>query len=85
MTRYIQFVEENVDGCGTDVKVMVAIESDLCLTPAYGEQLKVAIAKIKQEWRHDEWNTDEIIAEAMSRVFGHGKWTFVGPDIFVEF
>lgn len=85
MIRYIKFVEENVDGCGSDVDVVIAIESDLCLTPAYTAALKKAISEIKKEWAEDEWDTDAIVGEAMSRVFGDAKYTLVFPDICVYF
>lgn len=85
MTRYIKFVEENVDGCGTDAEVVIAIESDLCLTPACATALKKAVSEIKQEWGEDEWDTDAIVGEAMSRVFGDTKYTLVWPDVCVYF
>ena len=85
MTRYIQFVEENADGCGTDINVIIAVEADLCLTPAYEERLKNAISEIKREWLPEDCGMDAIIEEAMSRVFGDIEYTCVCPDICVCF
>lgn len=85
MTRYIKFVEENVDGCGTDAEVVIAIESDLCLTPAYVTALTNAISDIKKEWDEDDWDTDAVVEEAMTRVFGDVDYTVVYPDICIVF
>lgn len=85
MTRYIKFVEENVDGCGTDAEITIAIEADLCLTPAYATALTNAISDIKKEWGEDDWDTDAVVEEAMTRVFGDVDYTIVCPDICVVF
>lgn len=85
MTKYIQFVEENADGCGTDVEVIIAIESDLCLTPAHVTALANAISNIKKEWSGDDWDIDAVVEEAMARVFGDIDYTCICPDICVCF
>ena len=86
MTQIIQFTEKDVDGCGTDVDALIALETGLCLTHGHVMRLKSAIRDINQEWEPEMWDTNDVINEAMRRVFGKdAEYQFITPDIAVEF
>ena len=85
MLQIVRFVEQDVDGCGTDVEAMVWVETDADLCSGYTERLEQAVAETKRELV-DEWSTDELIDGAMKRVFGDDvKCGGIWADIEVVF
>lgn len=84
LNQIISFVERDVDGCGTDVGVMVLIKTDSALTAEHKEKLLCAIEDAKNEI--EEWDTDTVVNEAMERVFGEdAEYEYIIADIEVEF
>lgn len=84
--QIIRFIEKNVDGCGSDAEVMVIVDVNNPLTSDHATRLEAEIASIKSEWDDSLWDTDELVEEALLRVFGSGvKTEIVLPDIYVEF
>lgn len=86
LNQIIRFVERDIDGCGTDAEVMVLLKTDMVLTRGHKERLEKAIEDIRNEWEDDEWDTDSVVEEAFTRVFGTDvEVETIIPDIEVEF
>lgn len=86
LNQIIRFVERDIDGCGTDAEVMVLLKTDMLLTRGHKERLEKAIEDIRNEWEDDEWDTDSVVEEAFTRVFGTDvEVETLIPDIEVEF
>lgn len=86
LNQIIRFVERDIDGCGTDAEVMVLLKTDMVLTRGHKERLEKAIEDIRNEWENDEWDTDSVVEEAFTRVFGTDvEVETIIPDIEVEF
>ena len=62
MKQVIKFIDENVDGCGTNVEVLIQVEGKLQLTSAVLQETKDVIKRYKIE--NDLWCTDEVVDEA---------------------
>lgn len=84
MKQVINFIEKNVDGCGTDVSVMIMVDTDLVLTAGHRERLLAAIEEIKNKLA-GEWDTDTLINEAMVKVFDEEEYEVLLPDLTIEF
>lgn len=72
MKELIKFIEENVDGCGTNAEVMYAVEcghGDF-LTNGHRYRLEKELEEIKKQADSEDWDTDTMVEEAMKRVFG---------------
>ena len=82
MLQIIRFLEEDVDGCGTDIEAMISIETDFALTFGHKKRLSEAVEEAKEEL--EEWDTDTLINIAMEKVFGE-QGEAVYPDIEVIF
>ena len=49
MKQIINFIDADVDGCGTDVETMIQIEGDQALTNGAIKRIKDAIERYKKE------------------------------------
>lgn len=86
LNQIIRFVERDIDGCGTDAEVMVLLKTDMLLTRGHKERLEKVIEDIRSEWEDDEWDTDSVVEEAFTRLFGTDvEVETLIPDIEVEF
>ena len=86
LNQIIKFVETDVDGCGTNAEVMILVKTDMLLTRGHKERLEKAIEDIRNEWEDDEWDTDSVVKEAFTRVFGNDvEYEVILPDIEIEF
>lgn len=86
LNQIIRFIERDIDGCGTDAEVIVLLKTDMLLTRGHKERLEKAIEYIKSEREDDEWDTDSVVEEAFTRVFGTDvEVETIIPDIEVEF
>ena len=86
LNQIVRFVERDIDGCGTDAEVMVLLKADMVLTRGHKERLEKSIEDIRNEWEDDEWDTDSVVEEAFTRVFGTDvEVETIIPDIEVEF
>lgn len=84
-TQIIKFVERDIDGCGTDVEIMVCVKTEFYSTRDYIERLQSSIKDIKKEY-YGEYDTDFLIEESMKRVFGENTdWECISPDLEVMF
>lgn len=63
MKRIINFIDENVDGCGTDVSVYVQIEGDADITNGVLNRTKNVIEDYKAH-NNNEYTTDDVVEEA---------------------
>lgn len=80
----IKFVEQNVDGCGTDVDVLIGINMEI-KSDDY-QKFMDTIEELKTELTPDEWDTDTVVEMVMGRVFGEdADWFFVNPQMVIEF
>lgn len=86
MMQIIKFTDVDVDGCGTDAEVMVLLKTNMLLTRGHKERLEKAIKDIRKECEDDKWDTDSVVEEAFTRIFGTDVEvkTFI-PDVEVEF
>ena len=86
LNQIIKFVETDVDGCGTNAEVIILVKTDMLFTRGHKERLEKAIEDIKNEWEDDEWDTDSVVEEAFTRVFGNDvEYEVILPDIEIEF
>lgn len=86
LNQIIKFVETDVDGCGTNEEVIILVKTDMLFTRGHKERLEKAIEDIKNEWEDDEWDTDSVVEEAFTRVFGNDvEYEVILPDIEIEF
>ena len=49
MTQIINFIDTDVDGCGTDVETMIQIKGEQALTNGAVKRIKDAIERYKKE------------------------------------
>lgn len=63
MKRIINFIDENVDGCGTDISVYVQIEGDTDITNGVLACTKNVIEDYKA-CNKNEYTTDDVIEAA---------------------
>ena len=86
LNQIIKFVEKDVDGCGTDAEVTLLLRTEFPLTNGHRERLEKAITDIREEWEPEEQDTDSVVTEAFTRVFGADvEVETIVPDIEVEF
>lgn len=62
-----EIVEADVDGCGTDASVYVA--SPDVLSPKEEDVLKKCLDGVKSNRSADDWDTDDMVDEALERFF----------------
>lgn len=84
--QLIHFTEKNVDGCGTDAELLLAVETNEPLTKEHQQNLARVIEDIRHEWEPEECDTDSVVEEAMTRIFGeNARYHTVTPDISIVF
>lgn len=84
--QYIKFIENDVDGYGTDVDLYIKIDTVLPVTASYVTKLQEALANIKSEQPTNACDIYSMIREAVQRVFGpEQEFEFVNCDLIVEF
>lgn len=75
---YIELTDVDVDGCGTDVTVMMEIDSD-GLTTGTVDRIQEAISNYKQE-NEGEWDSDGCFDAAAEQLEKEGyKVKYVLP------
>ena len=81
----IKFTEKNVDGCGTDAEVTILAKTSLPLSEVQ-ERLTKTIENMEKEVEEKMWDTDSVVYEACTKVFGSDmEWRVLGPDIEIIF
>lgn len=83
MKQVIKFIDKNVDGCGTNVEVLIQVEGKLQLTSAVLQETKDVIKRYKIE--NDLWCTDEVVDEACKFLETKGYMcNYAAPQIDAE-
>ena len=59
--KYVRFTEKNVDGCGTDVDVIIKVKTSW---PVNSKELTAVIERLKNTVSKDDWDTDSLISAA---------------------
>ncbi len=65
--KYVRFTEKNVDGCGTDVDVIIKVKTSW---PVNSKELTAVIERLKNTASKDDWDTDSLISAACEEFFG---------------
>lgn len=83
---YVELVEQNVDGCGTDISIMLEVKRDAPISPVMMKShMQNAIDMYKDE-NPGEWDTDGCFDAAIKRLQDHGyKVKIVTPTISLKF
>lgn len=85
MKQIINFINTDVDGCGTDVETMIQIEGDQALTNGAIKRVKDAIERYKKEV-YDEYSTDDVVEAACRQLDREGyKCEHLSEDVTIEF
>lgn len=85
MEQFINFIDVNVDGCGTDVTVSVRVVGEKSLTQEIVEKINAAISDYKEEYA-GEWDTDGCIDVAFEVLENEGyKVEVINPTIEIAF
>lgn len=85
MKQIIKFIEENIDGNGTNVETMIQIEGKQELTNGIVQRVKDAIDKYKRE-NNGEYDTDSIINTACEHLESEGYMCdYISEDVVIEF
>lgn len=85
MTKIINLVDTNVDGCGTDVSVLVEITGDQIPDSQIIAETEIVIEKHKSEVNY-EYDTDSVV-EAVCKHWESKGYTCktVSENVRVEF
>lgn len=68
MTQYIDLIDKDVDGCGTDIHSILVIKNCTdVITNGFIERIGDAIAKRKMELS-GEWTTDDCLDAAIEEM-----------------
>lgn len=85
MEQFINFIDVDVDGCGTDVTVPVRVVGEKSLTQEIVEKINTAIRDYKEE-NEGEWDTDGCIDVAFEVLEKEGyKVEIINPTIEIAF
>ena len=85
MTQIIKFTDVNVDGCGTDIEMLVQVEGKTKLTDDIIKETKAEIEKYKDE-NYYEWDTNSVIDVACECLELQGfACKGISPDYCIEF
>ena len=83
MKQLIEFVETNIDGCGTDAEVIISVSTDKRLNY---QEIEDTIKNIKSKTLDEDWDTDSMVEEVCEKCFSNNgiKWQQEIP-ITIEF
>lgn len=85
MKQIINFIDTDVDGCGTDVETMIQIEGDQALTNGAIKSIKDVIERYKKE-NYGEYSTDDVVEAACEQLGREGYiYECLPADIAIEF
>jgi len=85
MKQIINFIDADVDGCGTNVETMIQIEGDQALTNGAIKRIEDAIERYKKE-NYGEYCTDDVIEVACEQLGREGYiYECLPADIVIEF
>jgi hypothetical protein len=85
MKQIINFIDTDVDGCGTNVETMIQIEGDQALTNGAIKRIKDVIERYKKE-NYGEYSTDDVVEAACEQLGREGYiYECLPSDIAIEF
>lgn len=85
MRQIINFIDRDVDGCGTNVETMIHVEGNAPLTNEVIQRTKDVIEKYKVE-NEGNWTTDDVVEEACLHLENEGYMCdTITPDEVIEF
>lgn len=85
MKQIINFIDADVDGCGTDVETMIQIEGDQELTNGAIKRIKDAIERYKKE-NYGEYSTEDVVEAACEQLGREGYiYEYLSEDVIIEF
>ena len=79
----LRMVDNNADGCGTIISVLVMVEGKLFDDDA--NKLQTIVDELKEEW--EDWNFDEIVEESCKKLFTNIKglkYQIISPKYSIE-
>lgn len=85
MTQIINFIDTDVDGCGTYVETMIQIEGEQALTNGAVKRVKDVIEKYKKE-NYGEYCTDDVVEAACEQLGREGYiCEHLSEDVTIDF
>lgn len=85
MTQIINFIDTDVDGCGTYVETMIQIEGEQALTNGAIKRVKDVIEKYKKE-NYGEYCTDDVVEAACEQLGREGYiCECLSADVAIDF
>lgn len=85
MKQIIKLIDVDVDGCGTNVEIMIQVEGKQELTNGIIQRTKDAIEKYKKE-NDGEYDTDSIVETVCEYLENEGYMCdHISEDVAIEF
>lgn len=85
MKQIINFIDTDVDGCGTYVETMIQIEGEQALTNGAVKRVKDVIEKYKKE-NYGEYCTDDVVEAACEQLGREGYiCEHLSEDVTIDF
>lgn len=85
MTQIINFIDTDVDGCGTNVETMIQIKGEQALTNGAVKRIKDVIEKYKKE-NYGEYCTDDVVEAACEQLDREGYiCECLSADVAIDF
>lgn len=85
MKQIINFIDADVDGCGTDVETMIQIEGDQALTNGAIKRIKDAIERYKKE-NYGKYSPYDVVEAACEQLGREGYiYEYLSEDVTIEF
>lgn len=85
MKQIIKFIDTDVDGCGTNIEIMIQIKGKHKITNEIIRRTEDVIEKYKKE-NKEEWDTDSIINIACEHLKTEGYTCYyIVEEATIEF
>lgn len=85
MKQIIKFIDTDVDGCGTNIEIMIQIKGKHEITNGVIRRIEDVIEKYKKD-NEGEWDTDSIIITACEHLKTEGyTCCYIAEDATIEF
>lgn len=85
MKQIIKFIDTDVDGCGTNIEIMIQIKGKHEITNGVIRRIEDVIEKYKKD-NEGEWDTDSIINIACEHLKTEGyTCCYISEDATIEF
>lgn len=85
MKQIIKFIDTDIDGCGTNIEIMIQIKGKHKITNGIIQRTSNVIEKYKKD-NKGEWDTDSIIMTACEHLKTEGyTCRYISEDATIEF